>query len=270
MKDYEIIEKENEKYLKIFKKYLEDEGLKKDTIDDHIWHVDYYINHFLMIGIPQKMEKGCSFDVCNFIESYVNEKVIPASKNNVNLFSASILEFYKCMYKNGFVEKEKLDDLKWCLKECKDEMIEDYFQKNPNTIELDKIIDCIEAAGDIENFYLNKYSGEILSVLQDDSCMDEEYRDFVYSKLDMYDTWIEIPGQRELNEYNIMKSFAQNLTNNEQKSKLLYALKAKKPFRMFKDEINYLGIANNYYSYRREKIRLIAIKWLNDYELSYK
>lgn len=270
MEDYEIIEKENEEYLKIFRKYLHEEGLNEKTINRHINHVDYYINNYLLIGMPQKMEKGCSFDACNFIESYVNERVIPASKNNVNLFSTSILKFYKCMLKNGFVEEKDFDDLKWSLSECKDEMIEDYFMKNPNTIDLNKVIDCIEASGDIETFYLNKYSGEILSVLQDESLMDEEYREEVFDKLDNYDAWIEMPGQNELNEYYIMESFAQNIINNEQRDKLLYVLNGKKPFRRFKDEINYLGIANNYYSYRRDKIEQVAIKWLNNNEISYK
>lgn len=143
-------------------------------------------------------------------------------------------------------------------------------EKQLKTIELDEIIDCIEAAGDIETYYLNKYTGEIISVFEDDSIMDEEYRQEISEKFEKYEGWIEIPGQYELKEYNIMESFAQNLINNRHRNELLYALNGKKPFRRFKDEINYLGIANNYYSYRREKIKEMAIGWLNDNELSFK
>lgn len=267
--DYEEIIKENEEYLNIFKDYLTEKGLSEVTIEHHYWHVDYYINHFLMLGIPRKMADGCSYDVVNFIESCVNEKVFPASKSNVNQFSASILKFYKCMLEKGFVSKESYDDLAWAIKECKDEMIDDYYRKNPVIIELDKIIDSIEAAGDLEIYYLNKNSGEIMSVPQDGSFLDEKILEEMYWKLEMGD-WLQIPGQYELHEYNIMESFAESLNNEECKHKLLYVLNGKKPFRRFKDEINYLGIANNYYAYRREKIKEMAIRWLQDNKFEYK
>lgn len=267
--EYEEIVKENEEYLNIFKEYLKEKGLNETTIENHYWHVDYYINHFLMLGIPKRMADGCSIGVTGFIENYVNEKVIPASKNNVNKFSSSILKFYKCMLEKGFVSKENYDDLAWAIKECKDEMIDDYYRKNPEVIDLNKIIDCIEAAGDIETFYLNKNSGEIMSVPQDGSFLDDEITEEMYWKIDM-GFWLQIPGQYELHEYNIMESFAESLSNEQYKDKLLYELNCKKPFRRFKDEINYLGIANDYYSYRREKIKKIAIRWLQDNKLEYK
>lgn len=270
MKDYEIIEKENNEYLNIFKEDLISKGYNKETIEDHFWHVDAYLNRFLMIGIPTRMNKGCSYDVVNFIKDFVNEKVIPASKNNVKLFSISIRKFYKCMLENGLVEKENYDDLVWALKECNDEMIDDFYFKNPETIDLEKVTDCIESAGDIETYYLHKYRGEILSVLNDDALMDEEEKQEIYDKLDRYDDWIEIPGQYELHEYSIMEAFAKSLTNKEHSNKLLYVLNGKKPFRRFKDEINYIGISNSYYNYRHEKAKEIAVKWLQDNDVEYK
>lgn len=56
----------------------------------------------------------------------------------------------------------------------------------------------------------------------------------------------------------IGEAFAASISNDYQSGRLYRALRGRKPYRHFKDEINYLGIDQQYYAFRFSEYRMLA------------
>ena len=75
---------------------------------------------------------------------------------------------------------------------------------------------------------------------------------------------------RELmNEYEIMEEFAYATPNPRYQEKLLRVLRGRKPYRNFKDEINWLGISESYYAWRLIALCRKAKNWCEENEVPY-
>lgn len=256
---FDAIIEENEKYLEMFGGFLEKRNYREKTVKKHKSHVDYYINHFLMYGIPKHMEEGCSAAVFGFIISRVNEKVIPASVHNIDYFLASIRLFYECMCEKKLVSRKQFKDFKEVIADLKDEMIEDYYDKHPKKIEVQDVVEAMEMGHDLGNAFMNILTGEVEYVSDfDDS--SEEY-DEAYDKIDGPD-WVRIP---EFRDYDIMTRFALRLDDEKKSEKLLDILHRRKAYRNFKDEIIEMGIENDYYEFHDQYLEQLAKEWIEEY-----
>ena len=80
---------------------------------------------------------------------------------------------------------------------------------------------------------------------------------------------ISLPMRYELNEYNDMVLFADSIENEEIKNKLYKALNGKGAFSRFKKEIAYLGIRDNWFVFRDERLKEKVKQWLEDNEIEY-
>ena len=78
-----------------------------------------------------------------------------------------------------------------------------------------------------------------------------------------------MPSQYDVNQYQIMENFADNVNDVRIAKKLWIALNGRKPFRHFKDRINYLGIAQDYYKFRFQAYLDIAVEWCEDNKIPY-
>jgi len=88
-------------------------------------------------------------------------------------------------------------------------------------------------------------------------------------KIDSSDAYVRLPNQYDLHEYRIMCDFAEATSDPRHQQKLFRALNGRKPYRHFKDEINYLGIADAYYAYRFVAYCKIAAEWCEDNNIPY-
>jgi hypothetical protein len=79
-----------------------------------------------------------------------------------------------------------------------------------------------------------------------------------------------LPNQHEIHEYDIMEAFAEATTDAKKREKLFRALNGKKPFRNFKDTINYIGLDEAYYAFRFQSFIRIAKEWCDDNDIPYK
>lgn len=95
--------------------------------------------------------------------------------------------------------------------------------------------------------------------------IDEEFKDEIAFSHD----YVRLPDQYEIQEYRIMQKFTDSLNNVYCQEKLYRALNGRKPYRHFKDEINYLGISELYYKWRSEAYYNIARKWCEKHEIAY-
>ena len=89
------------------------------------------------------------------------------------------------------------------------------------------------------------------------------------NEIDCSDDYVRLPNQYDINEFKIMVSFTDTLDNSDRRELLIRALRGKKPFRTFKDTLNYTGLAKDYYAHRSQALLDIAKAWLENNEISY-
>lgn len=83
------------------------------------------------------------------------------------------------------------------------------------------------------------------------------------------DHYVRLPNQYDIHEWQIMESFSLEIPLKSIREQLLDSLHGQKAFRRFKDTLDRLGIAQDYYDYRREAFYKIAVDWCKDNKITY-
>ena len=132
-------------------------------------------------------------------------------------------------------------------------------------VTLSKIIEGLEMVDDMTDFYYNPEKDEIfLSNIG-------EYEDLTEDEIDeLFEASIILPTQHEINEYQIMVDFIETIDNLEIKNNLQRLIYGKGAFRRFKDYCVEMNIIQEWYKYRDEQYKEIAIEWCKQNELEYK
>ena len=132
-------------------------------------------------------------------------------------------------------------------------------------VTLSKIIDGLEMVDDIVDCYYNPEKDEVfLSNIG-------EYGDLTEDEIDeLFEESIILPTQYEINEYQIMVNFIETIDNLEIKSNLQRLIQGKGAFRRFKDYCFESNIIQDWYDYKEEKYKEIAIDWCRQNKLEYK
>ena len=83
------------------------------------------------------------------------------------------------------------------------------------------------------------------------------------------DCWIRCPCQRDLQEYDIMVDFTDNVTDPHNREMLYVALEGRGAFRRFKDTLHRTGLINQWYDFKFMAFIDIAREWCEENELAY-
>ena len=132
-------------------------------------------------------------------------------------------------------------------------------------VTLSKIIEGLEMVDNIVDCYYNPEKDEIfLSNIG-------EYEELTEDEIDeLFEKSIILPTQYEINEYQIMVDFIETIDNLEIKNNLQRLIQGKGAFRRFKDYCFDENIIQDWYKYRDERYKEIAIEWCKQNELEYK
>ena len=113
---------------------------------------------------------------------------------------------------------------------------------------------------------MNTATGEFVA-LSDGSYVEPDVA--LAEEIEISDDYIRLPNQHEIYEYNIMENFALATPDADKRNKLFCVLNGRKPFRNFKDTINYLGLDDEYYAFRFLAHVDIAKKWCEENDIAY-
>lgn len=132
-------------------------------------------------------------------------------------------------------------------------------------VTLSKIIDGLEMVDDIVDCYYNPEKDEVfLSNIG-------EYGDLTEDEIDeLFEESIILPTQYEINEYQMMVDFIDTIENLEIKNNLQKLIQGKGAFRRFKDYCFEMDIIQDWYKFRDERYKEIAIDCCKQNELEYK
>ena len=79
----------------------------------------------------------------------------------------------------------------------------------------------------------------------------------------------KLPTQSEVHEWSIKEEFSESVESARIRADLLDAISGKGAFRYFKDTIRRYGIEKDWYAFRTEALRQIAIDWCEEHQLKW-
>ena len=144
----------------------------------------------------------------------------------------------------------------------------------PIPVKLSEIVDEMSMSGDEISTYLNRVTGEMVTVTAEERRAAEDPEDWdllpgwqqeVMPKIQEAvesEDYLKLPGKYQIHEWSIMEQFAYSVDDEEASDELLTAIHGPGAFRYFKDTVRRLGIQQDWYRFRDEAFKEIARDWL--------
>ncbi|MGM0589645.1 MAG: UPF0158 family protein [Bacteroidota bacterium] len=156
----------------------------------------------------------------------------------------------------------------------------------PIPVKVSDIIGELEMLNDQTNAFLNKETGETVLIWDDfASYLEEDNPDLdlaaemmgvedadmepYYHAYNDHEPWIALPTSWDIHDYSIMQDFCWSIDDEEQQDQLLSAIRGRGAFRMFRDTVDRLGLLQDWYDFKNDAYRNIAINWLVANDISY-
>lgn len=148
-------------------------------------------------------------------------------------------------------------------------------------VKLDDIVQELDLQFDDMSSYLNSKTGDIVSISANElraveneepaekfpSWQQENIR--IANEMLEEDYFISLPSKFDINEYEIMERFCLSI-GNEWLSDLMYdSIKGRGAFRRFRENIQKFNIEQDWYSYRTEALKEMAIEWCEENGIKY-
>lgn len=150
------------------------------------------------------------------------------------------------------------------------------------SVNLDEIIDEMELQSDMFSAYLDRTTGKVVRLSDENFSAAEEEEDLsdypdweVESILLARDVLINdekyvlLPSQYDIHEYEIIEDFCFSLKDDGLRDKLSSAIKGRGAFRRFRDMIYDCGIESDWFAFRREAFRSIGEEWCESNDIPY-
>lgn len=152
----------------------------------------------------------------------------------------------------------------------------------PLPVKLNDVIEALEAAEDEHAHYLDKDTGEIVLITneemeaaEDDEPLSEYpdwQRESILKAREIFNSderFIALPDQSDIDEYQIMEDFCLGYADRRVGEDLHRLIKGSGAFRRFKNAINSRGADQAWYGFRRMEFERIAIEWLETEGIPY-
>ena len=142
-------------------------------------------------------------------------------------------------------------------------------------VSLQSVVNEMDFLGDEVTAYINKKTGELFSVNEEEASILEQVNEEdefipewqretlpkVREVLESGD-YVALPDQFEIHEYSIMERFCLSLSDEGLQDELLHAIRGSGAFRRFKNTIHRKDIQDDWYRFRDQALKRIAIDFL--------
>jgi hypothetical protein len=147
-------------------------------------------------------------------------------------------------------------------------------------VKIDKILEGMEFQSDTSASYLNRRTGEVVTVsdeyrdaAEDDDIDLEERADWEREEIRLAgevlesDDYIPLPDRFEIDEYRMMERFSLSVDDERIRDELLRAIRGSGAFRRFKDAVHHHGVAEAWYEFRDRAFEAVAREWCEDNDI---
>ena len=148
-------------------------------------------------------------------------------------------------------------------------------------VSLRKVVDAIGALMEGSTAYLNRQTGELYTLQEDDAELvtdDADLEDLpdwqrdaipVIREILESEDWLALPTKFDIHEWAIMDEFSCSVDDPELRDELRNAIRGAGAFRYFKDTIHRHELQESWYNYRTAVLDRIAIDWLDEHEIAH-
>jgi hypothetical protein len=162
------------------------------------------------------------------------------------------------------------------------------------TVSLRDLVDELQMLPNEGAAYLNKVTGRIITVTDDDVAMVEMDSEFEEEMEEINDEiggedldweiqyfqdvkriladdadYLKLPSRFDIHEYEIMERFCLSIPDGKAREVLLRKIRGSGAFRRFKDTIYQYGFENDWFEFRDEAYKEFAIAWLESEGITY-
>lgn len=150
-------------------------------------------------------------------------------------------------------------------------------------VKLEQIIEGMEMQSEEHRSYLNRETGEVVYVSQealriaeddeDDEHLPEWQQEEIETAIDIVETFGKyepLPSSFDINEYEMIEAFSFSVSDDKKREILLNSIRGKGAFRRFKDNVERLGIVHEWYDYRDQCYKDIAIEFCESRNIDYR
>ena len=144
-------------------------------------------------------------------------------------------------------------------------------------VKLNDIIEGLEFQSDERHSFLDKRISEVVSISDEEMRAaedDDPIEDFpdwqqnlvriAKEIVDETGNYIDLPTKFDIHEYSIMEKFCLSLNDSEMCEVLYSLIKGSGAFGRFKNAIHEYDIADDWYKYRNDALKEIAIEWCQE------
>ena len=150
----------------------------------------------------------------------------------------------------------------------------------PRRVKLSEIADALQGLSDEHSTYLDLESGKVIHVMHElsrifedeDADAEEELADMpqwqreeaaVAKAIEEDDgsRFISLPSKFDINEWDMMREFVDQVEDDALAERLSRAIHGSGAFRYFKNVIHEAGIQNDWYKFKDDQYRQIALDW---------
>ena len=144
-------------------------------------------------------------------------------------------------------------------------------------VKLDDIIEGLECQSEESHSYLDKRTGKVILISDEELCTaenDEPIEDFPDWQHDQFKIakeilaetgdYIELPSQFDIHKYSIMERFCLSIDDSEISDTPYSLIKGSGAFQRFKNAIHKFDISDDWYKYRDNALKEIAIEWCQE------
>ena len=131
-------------------------------------------------------------------------------------------------------------------------------------VNLSEVIDALYFTNNEIEYYYNPDNGEIfMSNIGDFEDLSEDELDELFEKS------IMLPTRYDINEYEMMIDFTETVEDDRLQNQLYISLNGSGAFRRFKDTCINFDIINEWYKFRDDKYKEIAINWCKENNIKF-
>jgi hypothetical protein len=158
----------------------------------------------------------------------------------------------------------------------------------PPTVLLKDIVDGLEMQFDESSSFLDLDTGQVETVSHDllneaeepgEEAPSDEKPDLPEGQEDEWevakrivstDRFMKLPTKFDIHEWSIMEEFSYSVDSRPIQANLIHALHGRGAFRHFKDTVRRHGIEQDWFKFRDEALREIAIEWCEEHQIQWK
>ena len=131
-------------------------------------------------------------------------------------------------------------------------------------VKLNDVIDSLDMLNNQIEYYYNPLTNEFFpSNIGDYEELNEDELD------DLFLNSIILPTKYEIDEYRILNDFILTIKDTKISDELLSKIKGKGAFRRFKDTLIKFNIIQDWFDFRQEQYKIIAVNWCNKNNIEF-